>query len=59
MTGLNDVVWFGSWLLTLFCQAVVISIIASLLSFFFIFDKSSFFAVFIGFFSSHRLLSLT
>ena len=40
MTGLNDVVWFGSWLLTLFCQAVVISIIASLLSFFFIFEIS-------------------
>ena len=59
MTGLNDVVWFGSWLLTLLFQGTVTALIASLLSFFFIFDKSSFFVVFIGLFSSRRLLSLT
>ena len=53
MTGLNEVVWFGSWLLTLLFQGIVTAIIASVLSFFFIFDKSSFFVVFIGLFSSH------
>ena len=40
MTGLNDVVWFGSWLLTLLFQGTVTALIASILSFFFIFEIS-------------------